>query len=853
MTITPQLANVGLANNDHNGDPLRIAMQKYNQNFTDIYAAIQPNASIKTITVNTGITIGNASVYATVNSTLYTGSANNSLYLGGNVAAKYIQNTDSRVLSGNLSFTGSNVTFTDIGVGTNTFTANSSGVYANSLVSAYSLNVTDTANITTLNIANNAKIVGNLEVDGTLLLSGNTTFVNATVITTNDKNIILANNAVTNVDAAGAGIIIGQNANLVFNGTVGAWQSNVIFIPAVNNLGLGTASYQWNLVANNANANYIFANNKIQVGSQAGYNFGNTAVIEIDVSANSYQQIVIQNANNGTQASGDLVITADTGNDSVNYIDFGINSSTYSNATYALTGPLDAYLYSSDSKLVIGTASVKDVIVHAGGVAATNRVLTVNTTAVTVANGQTLAANVLNVTIANASNVIATNIIASYVNAAASVNAVTINATSVNASSFTATDGNVNTIVNTSVHYVGNSVANTTISANGITIFANGQGYFRMGNTTVNTTVNATAIYITNSTGTSYLSATVINTTGAVNATSFTATDGNVNTVVNTSVYYVGNSVANTTISANGITISANGQGYFRMGNSSVNSSVNVTSVYVSNSSGTSYLNPTTINVGNSSVNSSVNSTSFYSGVTGTGTGGLVANSTLIFVGNNTVNAYLNTTGLNVNAVTIANTTGVYTGTVNAASLTVGTSFIANTTGVYHTGTVNAASLTVGGAEVVNSTGIYTTGTINAASLTVGGAEVVNALGVYTTGTVNAASHTIGTTFIANTSAITFTPNTFTLGTSTTTANGYTYLPNGLKMNYGFVAANSTVGNVTFSSAYTTAAYVVMLTSANTVAAANVPYISSQNTTVAVIRSASVAAATTIYYLAIGI
>ena len=72
-------------------------------------------------------------------------------------------------------------------------------------------------------------------------------------------------------------------------------------------------------------------------------------------------------------------------------------------------------------------------------------------------------------------------------------------------------------------------------------------------------------------------------------------------------------------------------------------------------------------------------------------------------------------------------------------------------------------------------------------------------------------------------------------------------------MNYGFVAANSTVGNVTFTSAYTTNAYVVMLTSANTVAAANVPYISSQNNTVAVIRSASVAAATTIYYLAIGI
>ena len=746
MTIAPQLANVGLANNDHNGDPLRIAMQKYNQNFTDIYTAIQPNASIKTITVNTGITVGNASVYATVNSTLYTGTSNNSLYLGGNAAVKYIQNTDSRVLSGNLSFTASNVNFTSIQVGSNIFTSNSFGVYANSLVSAYALNVTDTANVTTLNVANNARIVGNLEVDGALLIAGNTTFINASVITTNDKYIWLSNNATTNVNASGSGIVIGQNANLVFNGTAGAWQANVNFIPAVNNLSLGTSSYQWNLIANNANANYIFASTKVQIGNAAGFDFGSNAVIEIDQNANSYIQVVIQNANSGINASGDLVITTDTGNDSVNYVDFGINSSTYSNATYGLTGPLDAYLYSSDSQLVLGTASVEDVVIHAGGVAATNRVLTVNTSAVTVANGQTLAANVINTSklvtnIANASNVIATNIIASYINAAASVNAVTINATSVNASSFTTSNNIVNVTVNTSSYSVGNSVANTIITANGITIAANGQGYFRMGNTAVNTTVNATAVYVANSTGNSLLNPSGIYTTGTINAASYTV--------------------------------------------------------------GTNF---------------------------------------------------------------IANTTGAYhTGTVNAASHTVGTSFIANSTAIVGTGyanvttSVNSASLTVGTNFIANSTAIVGTGyanvttSVNSASLTVGTNFIANTTGAYHTGTVNAASHTVGTSFIANSSVLTFTPNTFNLGTSTTTANGYTYLPNGLKMNYGFVAANSTVGNVTFTNAYTTNAYVVMLTSANTVAAANVPYISSQNNTVAVIRSASVAAATTIYYLAIGI
>lgn len=49
---------------------------------------------------------GNDSVYATTNSTVYTGTANNASFLGGTAAASYVQNTDSRTLSGNLTFSG---------------------------------------------------------------------------------------------------------------------------------------------------------------------------------------------------------------------------------------------------------------------------------------------------------------------------------------------------------------------------------------------------------------------------------------------------------------------------------------------------------------------------------------------------------------------------------------------------------------------------------------------------------------------------------------------------------------------------------------------------------------------------
>jgi hypothetical protein len=204
-------------------------------------------------------------------------------------------------------------------------------------------------------------------------------------------------------------------------------------------------------------------------------------------------------------------------------------------------------------------------------------------------------------------------------------------------------------------------------------------------------------------------------------------------------------------------------------------------------------LNATSISIGS---NVTVNTSGLYTGNSvdlTTGTGATVANDTIIFIGNNGSNSYLTTGTLSVNAVTIANTTGVYTGTVNAASHTVGTSTIANSTGVFtsivngasitvgttvvanstgivtptatigtstianstgvYTGTVNAASHTVGTSTIANSTGVYT-GTVNAASHTVGTSSVVNATGIWTTGVVNGSSYSIGTLFVANTAGV---------------------------------------------------------------------------------------------------
>jgi hypothetical protein len=90
---------------------------------------------------------------------------------------------------------------------------------------------------------------------------------------------------------------------------------------------------------------------------------------------NSYSQVNYQNLNAGNSASTDLVLTADNGNDTTNYVDLGINSSTYNLGTFTITGINDGYLYSQSTNLAIGVATAgKSVKFFQGGTLAANEV-----------------------------------------------------------------------------------------------------------------------------------------------------------------------------------------------------------------------------------------------------------------------------------------------------------------------------------------------------------------------------------------------------------------------------------------------------------------------------------------------
>lgn len=216
------------------------------------------------------------------------------------------------------------------------------------------------------------------------------------------------------------------------------------------------------------------------------------------------------------------------------------------------------------------------------------------------------------------------------------------------------------------------------------------------------------------------------------------------------------------------------------------------------------------VTVGNSTVNSVVSNTGGL--VTGNTTANAIANSTILKIANSSANVTLTPSSFSISDLATVNTTAV---------------FIGNST-------VNT-SHSVSSLQLANST---TNTTITPSTIFVGNSTV----------NTSANSSYLKTDSIEVTSA-NITSNNLSLGTFNDGANGYTYLPNGLKMNWGSVSSNSSSGYIIFASAFTNSVFSVVATSnaTGTYAAAVI----TQNTTSAEIRTANTTS-TTVYYTAIG-
>jgi hypothetical protein len=108
-------------------------------------------------------------------------------------------------------------------------------------------------------------------------------------------------------------------------------------------------------------------------------------------SGNSYLQLNIQNRATGTTASSDLVITANNGTDSANFINLGINNVGYSDPTFNNTTGLDGYLIMDGGDLDIGTRTPGKIIeFHAGGTTENNVIARINQNGLAMVSGYVL-------------------------------------------------------------------------------------------------------------------------------------------------------------------------------------------------------------------------------------------------------------------------------------------------------------------------------------------------------------------------------------------------------------------------------------------------------------------------------
>lgn len=137
----------------------------------------------------------------------------------------------------------------------------------------------------------------------------------------------------------------------------------------------------------------LYAYNTLSVGTVRD-NYPNT-LAQFTGSANTYAQLNIKNTN--SNGSIDYIATADTGTDSTNFIDLGINNSTFSDPTYSSMSALDGYLYVNGNgnnligNLIIGTPSPNtETRFISGGLLSSNVIAKITNTGLKVVSGKRL-------------------------------------------------------------------------------------------------------------------------------------------------------------------------------------------------------------------------------------------------------------------------------------------------------------------------------------------------------------------------------------------------------------------------------------------------------------------------------
>ena len=313
----------------------------------------------------------------------------NGLIVSGNVGIGTFLPSQQLQVIGNIIASGIVTSSSFFGNGTNLTNLNASNLFSGIVPSSV---ISGTySGITSVGTLSQLKVTG-------ITTLGVTSFTSAIYDNNNSQGLI---GQVLSATATGvAWTTIVQSSGAI----TGSISSNQIAYGSGNNsiqgsnslwftgsrVGLGTSSPLdiFNVFANNNHIFFIGATNTFVgintyipyfinsavgggVGQQEAFTIyqgiGNTgfSLVAGIASVNSYSQIILINQSSGNNASADFVVQSNTGNESTNFVDMGINNSNYSQLNnYGQAN--DAYFYSTGNNLWIGNQSTNNIYFFTG-------------------------------------------------------------------------------------------------------------------------------------------------------------------------------------------------------------------------------------------------------------------------------------------------------------------------------------------------------------------------------------------------------------------------------------------------------------------------------------------------------